>query len=78
MSKKDDLLVIKNDIEKEVEAHALPLATLQVIMEAFSDYILMDKTFRCIQKKVADWYGKYSFINVITNGYGAYTINYRG
>lgn len=78
MSKKDDLLVIKNDIEKEVEAHALPLATLQVIMEAFSDYILMDKTFRCIQKEVADWYSKYNFINVLINGYGVYTINYRG
>ena len=78
MSKKENLLVIKNDIEKEVEARALPSLTLSLILEAFSDYILMDKPFYTFISNVADWYAKYDFMSVSKYDSVNYKIAYRG
>lgn len=78
MSKKEDLLVIKNDIEKEVEAHVLPPLTLSLILEAFSDYILMDKPYYTYISNVADWFAKYDFMVVSKYDYVNFKIAYRG
>ena len=78
MSKRDDLLVIKKDIENEVEARALPSLTLSLILESFSDYILMDKPFYTFISNVADWYAKYDFMSVSKYDSVNYKIAYRG
>ena len=78
MSKRDNLLIIKKDIEQEVEAHTLPLDTLRAIMDAYSDFILMDKTYTTFRKDVADWYSKYAFISVVSRGHIEFAINYYG
>lgn len=78
MSKRDDLLVIKKDIENEVEARVLPLLDLRLVMEAFSDYILMDKPYYTYIKEVADWYAKYDFISVSKYDSVNYKIAYKG
>ena len=78
MSKKDDLLVIKQDIEKEVEARVLPPLTLHLIMEAFSDYILMNKPYYTYISNVADWFAKYDFMSVSKYDSVNFKIAYKG
>lgn len=75
--KRNNLIVIKYDIEQEIDKQKLPIATLREILQAHADYLIMDKCYETISSEVANWFSKYAFIGVSNCGVG-YRIYYRG
>ena len=80
MNKKNDLLIIKKDIEEMYETGVLGNLSPQQVSEIlyiFANDILMNKVGETIQKQVADYYKQYAFISVVERGIG-WCISYRG
>lgn len=76
MSKKENLLTIKKDIEEEYKTRALPLATIVGIQECFNN-LIENKCFVTFRGDIANWFIKYDFIDVTPEGID-FVIRYRG
>lgn len=57
--RRNDLLKIKEQIEKECDRRKLPLATLQEIMSVFDDLLMGKMSGQTIMEEVAKWYKKH-------------------
>ena len=61
--KRDNLLIIKNAIEKEYERRKLPLATLNTICECFHDLLKDDRTYT-FESEVKKFFSKFAFLSI--------------
>lgn len=77
--RKNDLLIIKNAIEKECEKHKLPLATLHDIMDCFDELLMGRISYQTIMEDTAKWYKKnFDFISArLHNDSGLFVIAFK-
>lgn len=76
MTKKKNLLTIKQRIEDECAKQELPLSTLIGIQECFNN-LIEDKCFVTFRSDIANWFNQYSFIDVTPKGID-FVIRYKG
>ena len=76
MSKKKDLLKIKESIEIICDTHAQPLDTIYAICDCFND-ILENKRAFTFRKSVKDFFEQFDFISIRARDID-WVIDYRG
>ena len=80
MSKKDDLLKLKESIEYMFDTGRLGVLTPQEaneVLHTYSNDILMNKAGETISRKVAYYFSRFNFMEVKQSGIG-WKITYRG
>ena len=75
MTKRENLIKLKADIELETKKYKLPLAIIHDLMNGFNA-LLSNKTYITLASDTATWFSRYSFLEVKAR-YLDYAIKYR-